>query len=177
MQRILVALAVGLSLAACGGATDVPPSSSSSSSSSGGGGGDRACTAIGCTDGLGISVTAPAGWKAGRYVFTVTADGSTQTCEGSLPLPSCGSPGLLCKGQDGVAQIGESGCALPAAQHSFSDIHFSSTPAQVNVHVARDGVVLAEQSFTPSYVTSQPNGPGCEPICKQASGSLTLQEP
>lgn len=191
MKRIAIAaLFVGISIAACGGATssDVfqpgsssSSASSSSSSSSGSGGGGRGepreCTGIGCVDGLTLTLKAPAGWKAGNYTFTIEVDGHEQTCEGALPLPPCGTSSLRCKQEDKtiLAIIGESGCALPASQHAFSDIRIDATPAEVKVHIARDGLVLADQKFEPIYVTSQPNGPGCEPICKTASGTVTLQ--
>jgi hypothetical protein len=71
--------------------------------------------------------------------------------------------------------IGESGCALPASAHGFSDIRFTSSPAKVTIRVERDGQVLAKESFTPAYRTSEPNGPGCGPVCKQASATLALR--
>lgn len=175
MKRLFLSLACFL--AACGGMTtsDVPSPSPSPSSSSSSDSDDHACTGIGCTDGLHVTLDAPSGWKPGSYVFTVTADGATQTCEGTLPLPACGTAGLRCTGS--VAQIGESGCALPAASHAFADLMVMSGPARIEVRITRDGVTLADEVLSPSYVTSQPNGAGCAPICRQATGKVTLAEP
>jgi hypothetical protein len=51
-----------------------------------------------------------------------------------------------------------------------------SAPAQVDVIVRRDGRQVASGSFAPAYTTSQPNGPGCEPTCRQAPpATLDLQ--
>jgi hypothetical protein len=168
---------VGLLLAACGGAVGSNGSSSASSSdgsSSSGGSSGGECTAIGCVDGLSIALVAPGGWTPGSYVFTIVADGATQTCKGALPLPSCNTPGLRC--DNTLATIGESGCALPSAEHSFADLRFASGPAKVKVHIERDGSTLADDALEPTYQTSQPNGPNCGPICRQASASISLVE-
>ncbi len=162
---------------ACGGAV-TPDSSSSghaSSSSSGGsnGGSPHACTGIGCVDGLFISFGRGIEWAHGTYVFSLNADGVEQTCKGMLPLPPCASGrALACVGD--VAMISESGCALPASQHGFGDIQLRSGPSKVTVRIERDGVVLADETLVPTYRTSQPNGPNCEPICRQASATIDL---
>jgi hypothetical protein len=132
----------------------------------------QACTEIGCQDGLLIRVTPTEAWPHGAYTFTVEADAKTTTCTGSLPLPACGTPGLTCDGP-GVT-IGESGCALDPAQHAFADIMFEATPTSVTVGVDLDGRTIASQTFTPEYQTVQPNGPGCDPICTNASVELPL---
>ena len=44
----------------------------------------------------------------------------------------------------------------------------------VHVTIARDGTALTDRSFRPTYTTSQPNGPGCEPVCRQARDRLDV---
>jgi len=165
-----------LALAACGGSvTSEPPlsaSSSSGGSSGSSGGAGKECTAIGCVDGLTLRLAAQDGWKQGTYVFALDIDGVEQTCKGALPLPSCGQRGLSC--DNTLAQLGESGCALPASEHAFSDIQIRSAPARVKIRIERDGIKLADEVITPSYRTSQPNGPDCGPVCTQASAAVTL---
>ena len=39
-----------------------------------------------------------------------------------------------------------------------------------------DGAPLVARAFTPMYTTTQPNGPGCEPICRQARDTLAHAE-
>lgn len=131
-----------------------------------------ACTEIGCTDGLVIAVTPMSSWPHGAYRFTIDADGTTITCTGALPLPDCGTPAMTCDA--GGVGIGESGCALPDGEHAFSDIVFASSPKAVTLTVTRDDQPLATQSWTPTYVTSQPNGPDCPPTCTGARVQLAL---
>jgi hypothetical protein len=71
--------------------------------------------------------------------------------------------------------IGESGCALPAEQHGFSELRVGGAPAtKVTITVSRDGNELVKKTLTPQYKTSQPNGPGCPPVCHNASDALTI---
>ncbi len=117
------------------------------------------------------------GWPAGSYRFVVTVDTRRVTCEGSLPLPlpvapsACGQgSSLKCDGA-GVL-ISRSGCGLPAEQQGFSHIHVDGAPALVNIRTELDGTVEGIESFTPDYKLLRPNGPMCEPQCKQATGTL-----
>lgn len=127
---------------------------------------------IGCVNGFALTTKAEA-WPAGSYRFVVKLDEKTVTCEGSLPLPAC-DKGLSLKCDGEGVMIGESGCALPAEQHGYSDIHLDGEPAAVNVSVERDGEVVTSQDFTPEYKTLYPNGESCGPVCKQATGTLVL---
>lgn len=133
--------------------------------------GERACTEIGCTDGLHVTFDADTAWPEGSYRFVIEADDSVATCEGKLPLLSCADgPSVRCDAQ-GV-MIGESGCALPAGQHGFSGIDLPDAPTKVTLRVERDGVVLADETIAPSYTRTQPNGPGCPPVCHQAGHTM-----
>jgi hypothetical protein len=129
----------------------------------------KSCNEIGCGFGFAVAFQPTDGiWRPGRYLVDVRADGVSSSCEVTLPLAPCGTPSSTCTGQRSWI-LGESGCALPASQHSISGISFSSsTPATVEVTVSRDGRQLAGQSFTPSYASSRPNGPDCEPTCRTA---------
>ncbi|WP_437950762.1 hypothetical protein WME98_08080 [Sorangium sp. So ce296] len=134
----------------------------------------RGCTQIGCVNGFTLRLASEAPWPAGAYRFVITADGETTTCEGKLPLPDCAAGrALTCSGPSLL--IGESGCALPPSAHGFSEIQMSSAPGQVTVEISRDGTSLAEADFSPSYVESRPNGPGCEPVCRSASATLNVK--
>ncbi len=132
----------------------------------------QACTNIGCINGFHVALQSDA-WPAGAYRVRVTADDKTVTCEGNLPLKACDQGNSLkCDGA-GVL-IGESGCALPAEQHSLSDLHLEGTPKQVRVSVEYNGIAIAQADFTPDYQVTRPNGPNCEPECTQASATLRV---
>jgi hypothetical protein len=128
----------------------------------------RACTEIGCVDGLRIALEPSARWPAGEYRFDFVVDGRPASCTGKLPLPACEQGGALtCTGVP--VQIGESGCALPASEHGFSDVGLTSSPARVKITISRDGQPIAERELSPVYQRSQPNGPDCPPVCNSAS--------
>lgn len=133
----------------------------------------RICTQIGCSNGLTVSLDQGYRWKPGSYVFDITLDGRAVHCAGILPLNPCGQPSLRCNAKN--VTIGESGCALPKESHGFSDIRFDGAPKSVAVKITSGGSMIASQTFTPSYATSQPNGPGCEPVCHSANERLILK--
>ncbi len=75
-----------------------------------------------------------------------------------------------------LLRVGESGCALPPAQHGLAGIDIDTAPAQVRIVVRRDGVEVSAQELAPKYTDSRPNGPQCEPVCHQASAELPLPQ-
>lgn len=133
---------------------------------------ERACTEIGCQDGLLIRVLSAAAWPHGQYRFDIEQDGARVVCTGTLPLPSCGVQAMVCDGPGPV--ITESGCALEPAAHAFGDVTFTTTPAEVAIVVTHDGKPVDAGRWHPAYQTIQPNGPGCEPICTNAMVELVL---
>jgi len=136
--------------------------------------GGKVCTQMGCIDGLHVNLAKVTPWTAGSYSFAFELDGAPVTCTGALPLPACDqSPALRCD-VEGKVQIGESGCALPPEQHGFSDIQISGAPAKVKLTITREDQQLHSGELAPTYVTSRPNGPGCEPECRGANAEVAL---
>lgn len=141
----------------------------------------RACTEMGCVEGLTIDLQSPSGWAPGAYRFDIELDQDKVSCEVTLPLRACDAgPSARCtlhpgEGPSERVMISESGCALPPAQHSLPTLSIRGEPARVRVAVSRDGAQLASEELTPAYRTVTPNGPGCEPVCRQAHGAVTLR--
>jgi hypothetical protein len=109
--------------------------------------------------------------QTGTYVFEVTVDAVKTTCKATLPLPK--QPPAACDHPD--VQLGLSGSMLPPAQHSIGGIRLPTTTANsITIRATRDGAVIAESTFSPSYkVTPGPNGPSCEPKeCKLAQAKF-----
>lgn len=48
------------------------------------------------------------------------------------------------------------------------------TPASIRAVVRNAGEVVDERTFAPQYRPVQPNGPDCEPVCRQWSEEWTL---
>lgn len=133
------------------------------------------CTEIGCGSAFSINFQRQGAWGPGAYTVKVTVDGAPFTCTATIPL-SCDAPSP-CPG-DAPFLLGLNGCALDPSQHSLSGIELKqgTAPASIQVDVAQDGKDLGTGTFKPTYTTSQPNGPDCEPVCKSApSVTLSLQ--
>lgn len=138
------------------------------------GDGPKMCTQIGCLNGLQVELAKATPWAPGAYTFALALDGTAVTCTGALPLRPCDAgPSITCDIPDRVL-IGESGCALAPDQHGFANIHVPSAVATFGLTITRDGEQLVATELTPTYVESQPNGPGCEPICHSASARVEL---
>jgi hypothetical protein len=142
-----------------------------------------ACTQIGCDDGLQVELRPDSGWPAGEYRFRIQTNEVKVTCRGSLPLPSCvgsSDPGaqenVRCD-VEGVVQIVESGCALPAGAHSFPGIWFDPRlrPTRVEISITRNGQLVADTEIVPSFERVQPNGPACPPTCDVARAVVDVE--
>lgn len=128
----------------------------------------KACTTIGCVDGVRVDFSYK---EKGSYLVEVTLDDVKTTCKATLPLTN--PPPSPCD-RDGV-YLTLSGSALPADQHSIGGVLVTSTTAKhIVVRVTRDGTVLGTLDRTITWVvTPGPNGPECEPKeCRSAQMSL-----
>ena len=132
----------------------------------------HACTDIGCTDGVHVSVlTGPL--EDGDYTLRVTLDGAAYECTlsapGDVPAPGSGHA-LSCSPELGSALvISRSSCddtACPPTgplEWSFLPEGF---PETVAVKLERGGETLAEAERSIEYHQIYPNGPDCDPGCK-----------
>ncbi|AKT38461.1 hypothetical protein [Chondromyces crocatus] len=161
--RQYLSTGVALALALTGAACIVTTSSSGEPSG--------ACTQIGCGGAFSVEFARNGAWPAGTYRVSVETDGATVDCTTTLPFSGC-SEAPACTSTPGFI-LGLSGCALPASEHKLSGIEFpqttpSSPPARISVKVYADETLLGEGAYTPTYTTSQPNGPDCGPTCTGA---------
>lgn len=121
------------------------------------------CTQIGCTDGLTLQMTAS---DPGEWTFELGLDGEAVTCTAILPFPES-LVGLGC--DDERVSLTFSGTALDDSEHELGDVWISTLPATVTFRALLDGVIIQEQTFTPTYIESAPNGEECGPICNNAA--------
>ena len=133
-------------------------------------------------------------WADGAYTFVFTTPESVHTCQLALPgeLPTTPGPlrELTCSpalGTLGGALLNPaSACREERAANAVSEncqplpgqfvleVQFVGTPATLSVHVERSGTVLLDDKQTLRYTEERPNGPGCEPVCRQTRLALTL---
>jgi hypothetical protein len=136
----------------------------------------KTCTLIGCNDHLTFQIELASGGKP-QFAASLLIDGRTVACpapvEGTIAtcdvgvsttsreLESCTSAGNgyeVCVGSGIFAQT----------------IVVAGAPADVSISLLNGTIVVAQQDFHPHYVSNQPNGPGCDPICRQATETWTV---
>lgn len=130
----------------------------------------KACTAIGCFDGVSVQVTARV-WRPGEYTVAVTGDGLDESCTfsvaegGTIELGGCTGEGA--------------GLAPHLTSQTFSGVELAlgnQHPARITIGVTRNGSEVASQSQALAYSESQPNGPDCGPPCRMATGYVIVPD-
>jgi hypothetical protein len=172
MRRMRLALWVGLVLTtSCGSGTPF--------------GGAHACGLVGCGDQFTATVQdANGSLPSGAQALTVMADGVTTTCSFTLPLATDGAADcpsglqvLVLQAQTCVtssnSQTKTQSCT-PVAGKFAEIVTIAGKPATIHFTQTVNGATALDQTLTPAYTTSQPNGPGCDPVCTQASAMLAL---
>jgi hypothetical protein len=126
----------------------------------------KECTLIGCSDSFEVRFTGATA-APGRYEIEVVADGIPSSCQVTLPH-ECGTP-PRCSIDGAIWRLATSGCSVSGGEPQRVDgIVFQRAYAALDFVVRRDDVVVGGGSAQPSYKESQPNGPDCEPLCRQA---------
>jgi hypothetical protein len=147
----------------------------------------RECTAIGCTDQLGVELrTATGAWADGLYELTVRADdqlaGScTLRIPEQLPEPPgqvvsmpCGNGARFELSHQSQCEMGCDGNACwqkctPIPGKFQSRLAIQGTPARFELTLLRDGETILAQKVEPAYGDVYPNGPECGGACRQAT--------
>jgi len=152
---------------------------------SGGDSAPKACTLIGCADNFSASAQrADGSIPDGAHRIEVLADGTTLKCAFTLPLagtaqPSCDAglsvtivPAQICIQTQGSSSSSSTCNVIPGK--FVERVALSGTPGQVHVWQYVDDLTVLDVAVAPQYQDSQPNGPGCPPVCRQASLAWTM---
>lgn len=133
------------------------------------------CTDVGCGEGLTFQVKKTSvDWEPGHYVFTLDADGKSNTCTADFPLmadPICTAGMLLDASGD---TPGSSSASAGPTTRVVKRLITSFSPAKATFSVSRDGTQIASYTYTPAYNEQFPNGESCGPTCKVAEEVLTV---
>jgi len=151
----------------------------------------RACTEIGCVDGVDLTLLAPGNtWPPGRYHFQIGFAGTRHDCLATLPEDLPQSPNELkalrcepvlegsfrakvtCREQRTADAVSES--CTPVAGQWLLHVSAQGIPESLQLRIERDDRVLLERTQKLDYEQSRPNGPGCEPLCRQSDVVVTL---
>jgi hypothetical protein len=133
----------------------------------------HSCTEIGCAHGLDIVFDGPplaAGTRLQIQIDIV----------GQLPEPS---PIIYCELS---SSGGGNGGPEQLLCNSYLRISESGTRTlktgdvllpMVMVTISSDGTELSQQTFTPVYTRTEPNGPDCGPVCMSSTIHVALPQP
>jgi len=135
---------------------------------------DRVCTLMGCSSGFSLHLSPSSiRFQPGRFDVSVEVENDTTR---SCFFVVSNDPERCASGQCVV----EENCnALYFVGYSDPDrvmIAYPVLPGMLTIQVQHDGSDIGELSVEPEYRMSQPNGPGCPPICRRASASLFLDQ-
>lgn len=137
----------------------------------------RSCTLMACVSGLNVSFTAntalPPSWPAGNYTFDIDMDGRKVVCTGTLPLRADCEPSVTCDGE-GI-QIGESGCALPPASHSFYGLQSEEIPKHLKLTITHENGKSISHDAPVTQNCAQPPEAMCEQtMCCSATVAIPV---
>jgi hypothetical protein len=131
----------------------------------------KACTEIGCRSGFTIPIVWDNALSPAKYKVELTVDGKKGQCEVRWPYKSCTEAAAVsCSGDVAFRLV--TACKAnepPATGMVLGPIELDNTPEKVSLKIWRDKIMTYQRELTPTYKESRPNGPGCEPLCKQAS--------
>jgi hypothetical protein len=153
----------------------------------------KACTARGCVDQFRASISSADGnVPQGAHAVEVMADGVRSSCTFQVPLDQVPGGGMAtpsCPSDLWVLIVQEHDCTestqgnakvltcTPIPGRYTEEITVMGRPESVRVRVTVDGAVVLDRTESPSYEESRPNGPGCDPLCHQASVKWTFGAP
>lgn len=135
--------------------------------------GTQSCTLLACLDGVSVVLTGVATKLAADLPVTVEVcvgtDGSSFRIDHTNAAPICTalSGGTTLCSIDGAGTMVLTTLPLPAGTAGGA-----SVPVHATVTDAM-GASLFDQTVTATITTSQPNGPGCDPICHGAHVAFT----
>lgn len=125
---------------------------------------------MGCRSGLSIPIVWDNALSPAKYRLELTVDGKKGQCEVRWPYKSCSEmPAATCSGE--LAFNLATSCKAdepPATGMVLGPVELDNTPEKVALKIWRDKVMTYQRELLPTYKETRPNGPGCEPLCKQA---------
>lgn len=150
----------------------------------------KACTLVGCADQFSVELARADGtFPAGAHQVEVVADGVPVTCTFTFPLavlPSGGTASPTCAPGLNVTVFPTTSCTEVRNGSSVSlrcdpidgqwteHIDVMGTPSEVQIRQTLDDQLLLDRTAMPVYQATRPNGPDCEPVCRQASETWPL---
>jgi len=153
----------------------------------------RACTDMGCIDSAGFILNAD--WEGGVYAMTVRFDADIYSCTFTLPdlIDSAVGQGItipipctpeLDASLDAVVTCtthsdgnSSSQICTPVPGRYYLSAQTTTLADSLSVTVTRDGKTYFEGAQPLAYTVYQPNGPSCDPSCRNATAVFQVEYP
>ncbi len=154
--------------------------------------GGKNCTEIGCLDGFTLTLrTSDGSFPVGEHTIEVTVGDAVASCTLRFPGTTNGDNSAFgtCSASLGANVLAKTMCMTtttgqavsqscrPITGQFFEQITVQGTPTQLRVVQRLGETVLLDRFFGPNYKSSEPNGPGCGPACRQAQQDAILSLP
>ncbi|HKU39734.1 MAG TPA: hypothetical protein VJR89_16350 [Polyangiales bacterium] len=127
-------------------------------------------------------------WDPGSYRLELDFDDASHSCALTVPddlPPTAGTPvQLRCEPQLEASLSAEVTCTeqrtsggssqscTPLAGRFRLDVRRDGTPELLRIQIERDAAAVFAHDQQLEYEESRPNGPDCEPLCRQAELDL-----
>lgn len=154
----------------------------------------HACTEIGCNDSAGFILHGDT-WENGAYALSIWFDDAVYSCSFTMPdiidsatgqgvtIPVPCTPELdasldavvTCTTHDDGSSSSQ--VCTPVPGHYYLSVQTPVLAESLSVSVTLNGERYFEASQQLTYVSSQPNGPSCEPTCHNATAELQVIHP
>jgi hypothetical protein len=150
----------------------------------------KSCGLVACSDQFEATVIASSTeLPAGAHTLTVTTEAGTLSCSFVVPfetLPGGGTAVPQCESQLSVFVGLNTVCTEtvtaearilrcdPIPGQLKESISILGTPTSVSVQQSVGGTMILDRSVTPTYKENRPNGPECDPLCRQARVEWTI---
>jgi hypothetical protein len=141
-------------------------------------GSSKTCTLMGCQDQLILEISQSSG-LAVLFSARLDIDGRAVAC----PAPARGESTTCDTGvsiasrelQDCTQTIsgGQASETCVGTGYFTERIIILGAPKSVDITLMTGATVVAQTTIAPTYEVNQPNGPGCDPVCKQAAATWT----
>jgi hypothetical protein len=142
----------------------------------------HACTAIGCFDQASISVHRT-DWSRPGWAIDLDLDGTRIVCTTPASAASgarpCDQPNVQVDVRE-LADCRETRTEAAASVTCTPNGRFEQvitvmgTPKRIAVVLKATDTIAAHRTFDLIYVAGRPNGPDCDPVCRQASASWEI---
>jgi len=154
------------------------------------------CTEIGCVDSAGFTLRVPGDeWEAGTYDLAIEFDETAHSCSFTMPdaidsesgqgvaIPVACTPQLdawlnavtMCTTHSDGSSSSQTCTPIPGRY--YLSVRTSTLAASLTVSVTLDGADYFSETHALTYTASQPNGPDCEPICRNATVEFFADSP